>query len=574
MDNFTVTPTASTLTSATATVSTAALMIGGTSTQEIALRYPLAAAIGANAVTFESLCHVPAGTLAQKSQVITSTITFKVNAVGAIPINVDLWAKNFGAAVTNADYVPYSATMLANQVPAKSFSVDFLVFIKQLFNSATVAAAQVVTQPIPTIYLNADTTVNAGFTDFLLTPGAGFTAGATAHVTIEGTASVDTPVLAVKTASVQDLINDDVTERTQAIGAESYLAFGVEGTEGKPVKGAVYLDLVSSDFDANATNIQSMAIKGNRIGSGKMAVGAAMPGGTARFNITPNKWITLLAGFMGTPTNTVVNGAYRTETLKPAKNADLFSFTFIEKVGNIRRVFPGTKISSMAISVDMDAIIDASVTLASVDAFHYTDNDAGTADEFLMLSSAGYDTQANGLYSFTGASVAVEGVDDKSKFQNFSLTLDNMLNNRRSLNGRRTPAGHYTTDFQATVTFDLFFQDEIQLKNYMGALNKNGTWKPGKKIVYQNVSLTLLGEDCDNHQLVFNFPKLAYTTATVNVPGNEGIVIRCSATAMLSDADNTNVTMTVKHSNGATTWNKTTALRDQITVVPFNCSCC
>lgn len=573
MKTFTVTAQASTLLVGTATSSTADLLIGGASGQEAALRYPLAAATDPiTATTFETACKSTPASTSQVEQVYEATISFKAMSVGAIPINVDIYAKNFGAAVTLADYVPWAANV--TQIPATSFSIDFLVLIEQLFSSATVVANQVVTFAVPTIYLNPDTTLNAGFTDLLVMPGAGYTPGATASVTIAGTINVAPPTLVVRTASPAEYIQDLVPNRSQGVGAESYVAFGIESVAGRPVKGAVMLDLLNSGMDANATNLVSNAVRSNRMGTGKVAPGAAMPGGSATFNITPNKWIALLAGFMGVPTNTVVNGSFRTETMKPAKNADLYSYTIIEKIGDIRRIFPGSKVNSMSISVDMDSILDATISFGSTQNINYTPNDAGTNDSRLLKSTASYDSQANGLYSFTGAYITVDGVEDQTKFQNFSLSLDNMMNARRSLNRKRTPNGFYTTDFSATVSFDLYFQDEIQMKNYMGSLDKNGTWRPGKQMVFQNVALNLTGEDCDNHQIIFNFHKLIYTTAEITIPGNEGLVIRCSATAMLSEGDATSLTMTVKHSNGADTWTKSTDPRDNITVVPFDCVCC
>jgi hypothetical protein len=573
MKTFTVTPTATTLTAGVATPSTADLLIGGASTQEAALRYALAAATDpTTTVTFETACKSNPASATQVEQVYEATISFKAMTVGAIPINVDIFAKNFGAAVTIADYVTWAANI--TQVPATSFSTDFLVRIEEIFSSATVVANQVVTFLVPTPYLNADTTVNGGFSDLLILPGAGFVAGATASVTIAGTINANPPTLVVKTASTAEYIQDLVPGRTQGVGAESYVAFGIENTPGKPVKGTVMLDLLSSSLDANAGNLVSNAVRANRMGTGKVAPGAAMPGGNVTFNITPNKWISLLAGFMGVPTNTVVNGAFRTETMKPAKNADLFSFTLIEKIGDIRRVFPGSKVNSMSISVDMDSVLDATISIGAVENYNYTPNDAGANDSRLLKSTASYDSQANGIYSFTGAYITVDGVEDQTKFQNFSLTLDNMLNPRRSLNRKRTPNGFYTTDFNASVSFDLYFQDEVQMKNYMGALDKNGTWRPGKQIIFQNVQLNLTGEDCDNHQFIFNFHKLVYTTAEVTVSGNEGLILRCSGTALLSESDSSSVTLTVKHTNGASTWTKSTDPRDDITVIPFNCVCC
>jgi hypothetical protein len=494
--------------------------------------------------------------------IVSAQLTVKVQAQGATPINLDVWASEFGAAVAIGDY-NISAT---NTGIADGNAAGYRVKLKQIIGT-TAVVDDTGTIVVPSRFVNTASTVNAGFSDFEIRPGTGYVAGASAVTTIHGAAAVtaaDKPTLVVITMTDAELAVEN-TYRRQAVGVDSWLAFAQETDPGTPVKGEVFLDVLDTNLDAYTETLRSQSLSRQRARPRKLAIGRSGAGGSFNFHLTPEKWVQVLPGILKLE-GTTGSDPYAHE-FKVAQMEDVKTYTFIQKVGDIRKVFPGAMIDSLTITAALDRPVNGSMSCQARDQFTYPGQDDGEDNEYILSSTAAYDSTDNSILSFVGAQVAFDDVEDRGLIQNFDITFRQNVRERRGLNRKRAVTSHYPLGFEVEVSFTMYFENELQLRKFEGVSAKNGPYKPGKEILFQELLFEMEGAaGATTQNISILIPKLLYETVRVPVPGEDAIMLECTGIAAYDDVTElSNVVVTVTNSEPASVFDPST---DTITVLP------
>lgn len=507
----------------------------------------------------------------------------KVQAKTGSPPAAVAYAADFGAAIAAADYgvapaVSNTAPIrhkLQNIIPTTAVVDDFCVI------------------SVPPRFINRDVAVNSGYTDIEIRPGAAiattekfsiYGSGGTGSMGgIEGASepeageggsgiivtSGEKPALYIRTVTpAQEVGQNEFNEI--AVRDGSYLAFDTEADTawGYPVKGKHMLDVVEMDFDSDATNLYSEAIQRNRQRPGKAAVGTDGAGGSASFEITPEVWPKLLLGFF--KVDAVTGSDPYTAALVPANYKEVKRFTFVKKYGNdhMRCVYRGCVIGTLSISARYGQITRASVSVLGRQEYPYTHADAygADSDEYVLGSTAAYD--ANGLCAFNGTEVHIDSVANYGTIPGFTLTLNNSAASVEGLRRRRDITGHIVGGLSAEISFELHFENDVMLRNFMAYNDIDDPWMAGNTLVFNRIDFKLAGPDgATTQEIVFTAEKFLATTIRKPIPSSEGPII-LPVVGMATLGQNTVssiITATVKNSHPATYWDDSA---DPITVIP------
>lgn len=489
-------------------------------------------------------------------EIVQATLTAKVESVGAgTQPQVAAWAADFGAAITIADYALATSTVRgAYRLLLSTATNPFL--------DDDVIAGGIGSLLIPSAYIKKDA---GAYSDFDLRPVAA-TVGATDTVVIHGPAAVaaaDKPALAIITLSSAELAQSNPF-RWQAIGAESFLAFAREPSEGTAVKGCVILDASNITLALNPTNYQGNAFSSNRVKPRKTAVGRTNAGGGANFDLTPEKCVQLFPGVLKLIDTVDNGGGSYTHTFKVAESREVASFTMITKKGAFRMVYPGCKLSSLSLSVGLGNIVTAAVEMGALTEWRFDYTSVGLADEYIMDENAAYDTALNGLWSDVHGSVNIDG-NPGDFVQRFDIVFHNDLRPRAGLNGKRGPTSHFPLGFSVSTEFDMYFENEVVCRKYMGNQALGYPYEAGMEIVFDSVELVLSREE-SIHELRINIPKLTYETIDEAVSNEDVIELKCRGIATYDEAEATNVILTLTTAEPASAFDPST---NYITVKPL-----
>ena len=495
--------------------------------------------------------------VADTDSIVSAILSIKTSATANI--NVDIWASEFGAAIANADY-----NLAGNSSALESANGPRRVKIDQIIPSGTLTTITL-TVYVPSLYINKVAAVNTAFSDFELRPGSGYVpgGGATAIVHFSGAVSdADKPVInyvaLTDTEIAQGLTG---TFRRLAVGAEAYLAFDIEEDPGEAVKGKILLDVDGIGLDSYIENLASRALSRNRIRPRKITPGRAGAGGDFSFELTPEKCWKLLKGMMVLDTTGPVGSQY-THTFTVGQSNEISTFTFIEKVGAFRFVYPGGMIGSITFNANLDAPVVASASVMCRDEYAYDENAAGLDDAFLLASDAGYDTTSNSVLSFSGVSVDFDSETDPRLVQNFTIAFDQSVAERRGLSNTRFVSGHYVGPITASINFTLEFENERQYRKFIGDNTQDFPVRAGNCIELQEVAFTLRGL-CDNADFLatITVAGMSYTTVRKPVNSEGAIYLQCSGVAVMDGNDF--VTIVIKNTEASYP-----ASTDHITVLP------
>ena len=507
----------------------------------------------------------------------------KVAGKTGSPPAVVVYAADFGAALAVGDY---------NVTPAVSNTAPIRHKLQNII-PATALANEYYVISIPPRYINRDATFNSGYTDLELrnasaistteqftiygSGGTGSMGGIVQSQQIgtgEGGSGIEIgsgqkPGLYIRTIAPAD-------ENTQnefneiAVRDGSYLAFDTEVSTawGYPVKGKHLLDTVEIDFDTDATNIYSEAIQRNRQRPGKGAVGPDGASGSATFEVTPEVWPKLLLGFFKVSSTTGSNPY--TTTLVPANYKEVKRFTFVKKYGNdhMRNVYRGCIIGSLSISARYGQITRASLAVLGRQEWPYSMPDAfdDEADAYVLSTSAAYD--GNGFCSFNGAEIHIDSVANYGTIPGFTLTLNNGASPVEGLRRRRDVTGHIVGGMSAEIQFEIHFESDTLLRNFMAYNDIDDPWMAGSTLVFNRIDFKLAGPaGATTQEIVFTVEKFLATTIRKPIPTGEGpIILPVVGMATLGQNTVSNIiTATVKNSHAATYWDDST---DSITVIP------
>jgi hypothetical protein len=339
--------------------------------------------------------------------------------------------------------------------------------------------------------------------------------------------------------------------RFQAVGAESYVAVQVESTPGRAMKGAILLDARTINLDSQVENLESQSLTRQRARPRKVTIGRSGAGGDIVFEVTPEKWTSLLPGvmkYMGSIDVASQYGGGNTGVsehhFRVGQVSDIKTFTVVTRRGAFRNVYPGGMISSLEFSSDLDQIVSATAAFMAREEFTYDQDAAGVNDANLLLGTAGYDTVANSVLSFVGGQVSfadpgLSYIVDRGIIQNFTISLRNDVQEKRGHSRQRGVTGHFPLGFRAELRFSLYLENEVQLRRYLGIDDKNFPYMPEKQIMFQKVKIALAGSGGSSgmfltdrvtprQEIIFEFPAMMYTAVTKPIQGEGAIMLECT----------------------------------------------
>lgn len=486
--------------------------------------------VGATAPNSHALLRFDTSTILSTDEIVSAQIQAKVSAVGAgIKPDLNLWASEFGAAIDNADYGLASS----NVSPIRQQ-------ITNAFNPmipSTAIVGTVYTKYVPTRFMSKGV---GAFSDFEIRPNIP-TVGATDSLTIHGAGAVspgDKPTLTVVTMTTAELSGSN-PYRYQAVGAESFFGFSREPNEGVAVKACVLLDADSVGLSQNIVNLAGQGLRANRVRPMKSTYGRVEASGPVSFDLTPEKCMQLLTGVLKITNTASLGSGLLKHTLKVAQSNEIASFTCVTKKGAFRMVYPGCKISRLTISIQMDNIVKGSVDFMGLNEWRFDYTSAGLNDEYVVAPAAAYDTIANGLWSYCDGAVTIGGVVGNF-VQGFTIEFNNDLRERRGLNGKRTPISHYAQGFSVSVSYSLYFENEIIMRKFLGSSLKGAPMQASKRLEYDAVGVKLSRETTD-HMLEISVPKGMYTSVSDPINGEDAIMLNVSMLANYDEATATNV---------------------------------
>lgn len=486
------------------------------------------------------------------------------------------YAADFGAAIAVGDYGVTPA--VSNTAPIRHKL--------QTIIPATAVVDDYGSISVPPRYINRDVAVNSGYSDFEIRPattiattekfsiyGNGGTGGMSGIVIVGGEAtptSGQKPALYIRTVTPAEEIGQNEFNEI-AVKDGSYLAFDTEADSawGYPVKAKYILDVIDMDFDTEAANLYSEAIQRNRQRPGKVAVGTDGAGGSASFEVTPEVWPKLLLGFMKLSGSVSGSNPY-TATLVPGGYTEVKRFTFVKKYGNnhMRNVYRGCVLGSLSLSARYGQIVRASISVLGRQEYEYMTPDAygAESDEYILSSTAAYD--GNGVCAFNMAEVYIDSVVNYGTIPGFTLTLNNSAAAVEGLRRRRDITGHIVGGFSAEISFELHFENDVMLRNFMATQSIKDPWQAGNTLVFNRIDFKLEGPAGDTTQeMVFTAEKFMATSVRKPIGGGEGPII-LPVVGMCTLGQNTVsniISMTIKNSHPSTYWDDSD---DPITVIP------
>lgn len=507
--------------------------------------------IGQDSQNFHGLMNFDVSSISPTLILVSASLRSVFAAKNGTNPGIDLWASDLGAGITSADY----------NLPASNSS-PYKVYLKQVF-AASAVAADVSTVVVPIRFASNRAAVGLrGFEYRPTTP----TGGATDWSEVFGPgAEVGYKPALLITALLETEIDAQNSYRTQAVGAESYVAFDIETTAGEAVKAKNILDARNIGLDSYAENLVSAALTQERARPRKVAVGRAGAGGSIGFEVTPEKCWKLLRGLMKL-TGTVDNGdGSYTHTFGPAQSDEVATFTFVSKVGSFRYVYPGGMVDSLRLSADLDSPIMGEVSVQCRDEYQYDENSAGTSDEYILDSGAAYDSIANAMLSFVDAEIRFNSVADRGLCQSFSLDLSQNVRERRGLSRRRSVTSHFPLGFTASIGFSMYFENETRLRKFLGVSASDFPFRAEKDIQFEAVTFYLTGMDENKQIYTFTLPKVMYTVVRKPVNSEDAIMLDVSGVGVFNPSDSTNITVTVRNAEAASAFAAST---NTITVLP------
>jgi hypothetical protein len=482
-----------------------------------------------------------------------------------------LWASEFGSGnPTIADY-----NKAANNVYEGGATGTLRVELGEVIAAQAYILDDEVSLPVPSRFIRQG---GSEVSDFEIRPDVAGVPGAGHVATIYGGGELTevTKIARLTGFSLTDAeLRAENTYRFTAVGAESFLALGVETSPGVPVKPNVLLDLLSSTLDGQAENLQSQALSRQRARPRKMAVGREGASGAINIELTPERWGIVLLGMMEkTVTNDLgVIGAPPVQTyehvFQVATTDKIKTFTGVQKNGAFFQVFPGLTIGMIDISAQLDAAITANIDFAGRSEFLYDwDSAGGETAPALLAATAGYDSVDNAFYSFVGGAMEFDasGDVDGRCITSCRISLRQNVNEKRGFTRKRRISGHYVGGFEVEVSFEAYFENEVQLRKYLGVTHTSFPFTAEQDIQFQAMTFSFAGTlGVTNQELLINVPKMVYSVVRKPVQSEDAIKLDCTAFGVVDAAKNGNVEITWTNGQAGAFFDP---LTDLITILP------
>ena len=488
--------------------------------------------------------------------VIDLYLRVKVAANDTLAVPFEVWREQFGASITAADY----NNGTANNTPAsRRYKVGVLA------PAATYASGTVLSLRLPSDVLHD---ADNAFTD--LTIRAASTPGADDTLVIHGssaTTPADRPRLNGIAVPLAELDN----YRQPAHGDDTFVAFGMETTEGVPVKPTVLVSVTEHSLAGFASNIASGAVSRNRSRPIAAAADATGAGGSVMFEITPERWVMLLMGMFkihSTSGPTTIDGvATYVHTLRVRERYEVPSFTTAYEEGDFIKVQRGTKVGGFDFSSQLGTPMTGSMSLASLEEWHYDKGSAGDNLEYILGSTAAYDSINNSFATRIRATVSMgNGAVRGAQVPNVSLSLQQSLSLREGHDGKRHPSKVRVGGFSVGASFTMEYTDEALILQQLGIPRNTFPARPQMEVILDSLEFEVRGILGGNNQkLKFTSPKALVMVAAPSQAADQVGSLQCELMGFNDDSKGGSMEIELTCSHPASFFDPST---DLITVVP------
>jgi hypothetical protein len=304
---------------------------------------------------------------------------------------------------------------------------------------------------------------------------SGATTGDTTILSSTGSAwgITTSPTMALSSALVTAEVGNAACERVHpylpilvtenVYGYDNFIAIDVEDTEGVPVEGTLYLDLLGSSFAQRPeTNFKSSLRSGRAL---KTAI--PKPGtiaGDINFELPVSQSGMIFYALCGDPVTTG-SGPYTHVFTNPVLSTACKTLTVVQRWGGYYRLATGAIIGNIVLRAALDNPLTATVSLSALD-MCYEDRNSNANSTW--LSSPEYDVSGSfedyhvGMYI---DNTFVDTIDD------VTITINTGVVDKRNIGGGRLSTKHLPGQIITTVNYNMYFSTDKERYQLLGHLS-------------------------------------------------------------------------------------------------------
>jgi Phage tail tube protein len=242
--------------------------------------------------------------------------------------------------------------------------------------------------------------------------------------------------------------------------------------------------------------------------------------------VTPNGHLGYWLGLaIGDPVDTGLGGTAYSHLYHPDDDLKTFSIWF-RRGGNQQVVIPYGVVNTLELRQAPDDVLRSSVGFIGK-------TESANSDDF--LTSAGYDV----IKPFQNSDLNVTGPANAAQIHNSVVTINNGYDvDRGGVHGSRTYAAMVPGKRQITGSFDMWFDDDGDYKNFWGSSTAT---EPNECGVYDPIPLELEWNSCveasagHDFSLTVSLPEVMYQSISVNIEGRVKQTVNWAAQYSASD---------------------------------------
>lgn len=482
-------------------------------------------------------------------------------------VSFQIFLANFGASISEADYVRTIANMLEDK--SNAFRIPLATIVVE---DVALASGTVIRQAIPTHAIKEDD----DFLDILILPVPTGSLGATDLFTIHGPAAVangNKPQLEGKAYTRAELNDPSISASTRCPetgDAVMAIGFELEPQYGVPMKPRIGLMTTNYTLAGRPRNLTSNAKTRDRSKPVMQAAGRDHSEGNVSFEMTPESWLALLRGMfslMSTTDEGVIDGTQTYEHIfLPSRQCDDASFTFWDAEAFEQVIHRGVKVSDYTINVPEDGIVTVDMGLMGLGAMRYDQNAAGENSENLLASSYATD-RSQGLLSDRNVKTMLDAVEETSNMiTSSSIAINRALEILHGQTGKREGSNIGAGKPTISANLDMYFATGEQCRAYYGVTHKQYPYKSFPAVVEQALSMEIVGPKGSAVQsILFEIPKMSYSVVDISQTDDQVVRLQASGTGNIDDMIESGLKITVRCSHPASFFNAGT---EQITILP------
>ena len=474
---------------------------------------------------------------------------------------------NFGASITEADYVRTVANMLEDKSNAFRIPLETIIVADVAVTSGTVIEVQIPSHAIKT---------DDNFIDILILPTATGALGATDLFTIHGPAAAsdaNKPQLN-GAAYTREELNDPAISSSvrcpETGDAVMAVGFEIEPKYGVPMKSRIGLMTTNYTLAGRPRNLTSNAKTRDRTKPVMQAPGRDHSEGNVSFEMTPESWLALMRGMFSLMSTTDLGVIDGTQTYQhvflPSRQCDDASFTFWDAEAFEQIIHRGVKIGDMTLTVPEDGIVTVDLGLMGLGAMRYDQNAAGEDSQHLLADSYATD-RSQGLISDRNVTTMLDDVVETSNMITAStISITRALEILHGQTGKREGSNIAAGKPTIGVTLDMYFRTEEQCRAYYGVAHDQYPYKSYPSVIEQDLKMSIVGpKGSAVQEILIEVPKLSYSMVDISQTDDQVVRLQAQGTGNIDSSIESGIRVTVKCSHPASFFN---AGAEQITVLP------